>query len=222
VDLSKKIPHPKLLKYVEDRIKRIESYGFTVDLIDKPCIRDGKSSYSGLFIEEGELLRCAIGIPWEKWVPVFIHESCHFDQFVEKCQAWQEIHNCYRGIDAQTIFYRWIDERVNYPDSVVYKALQAVRGSELDCERRVSKEIINNKLTKYIDVKDLNMKANSYIYFHNVMYFTRKWYHKDVKPYRNRKLYELMPDHFDNDYTQLPLDYYRLCLKLCYKKKKKG
>ena len=219
--ILKKIPDEKLRTYVANRIKRIEDYGFTVELIDKENITDGKNSYGGLFIEDLGLLQCAVGKSWIRWVAVFIHETCHFDQFIEKCQVWQEINSCYKGIDAQTIFFRWVDNKVKYPDSVVFKAMVAVRNSELDCERRVAKEIINNKLDKIIDVKTLNKQANAYIYFHNVIYITRKWYHKDVKPYRVKALWNIMPDHFNNDYDQLPIEYYKRCMKYCYKKKKK-
>lgn len=220
MDLLKKIPDKKLRDYINKRIQRIEGFGYRIVLIDKQRIIEGKSTYGGLFDEENKELTVAIGGEYLQWIPIFIHETCHLDQTIEKCEAWQNIQNCYRDDCAVTVFFRWLDDKKKYSDDIVFKAISATRDYELDCEMRVAKEIINNKLDKILDLSLINKQANAYIYFYNVMYFTRKWYSKNFRSNKVKKLWKMMPDHFDNDYTMLPIDYYRQCLKHCYKKKK--
>ena len=218
MNLSKKLPNKKLLTYVEKRIKRIEDLGFKVTLVDVPRILEDGRHYGGWFSEDLKELKVAVGQKWEKWFPIFVHETCHFDQWLEKCLEWKIVQNVYRKQSAHEVFFNWLQKK-KYSDDVVFRAIEAVRTNELDCERRVAKELINNNLNALIDVSIINKQANAYIYFYNVMYFTRKWYHKDFRPYKVKKLWNMMPDHFNNDYTQLPIDYYRQCVKHCYKKK---
>ena len=49
---------------------------------------DGSPRVMGFFSEDEKLLKIACGGDRELWTGVYVHESCHMDQYLEKTSYW--------------------------------------------------------------------------------------------------------------------------------------
>lgn len=154
---------------------------------------DAKNRCSGYFDESVPVLACAMNRPDS--FEILVHEFAHFTQWAEQCTAWT---NAMNG-GAYIKFNDMLDGK-KVRNLSHYLGL--CRDLELDNEIR-SVSLIN-KFKLPIDKNQYIKKANSYIYFYNWMMISKRWCKSNNSPYNNKRLMEVMPSHFKNDYTVLP------------------
>lgn len=160
--------------------------GVTVTLSPKTNVVypfDG-SLVSGFFDQEERLLSCACGR--KDWMEVFVHESCHMDQWIEGCNAWVN------GVQSVDDYFEWLDgkECKNIEQVVINAAML-----EADCELRSIKKIKDYDLD--IDTRRYAKKANAYVYFYLYSLNTRRWYDPEKKPYDDHWLLSQCPSEID-------------------------
>ena len=159
---------------------------------------------SGFFDSSVMEFAVAIGKPQKEWVEIFIHEYCHFNQWEEQCDVWTA--------EGDNILDEWLYNKKLKLTKKIGKKLRNTQACELDCEKRVIETI--KKYNLEIDVDQYIRKANSYVYMYNMVIKEKMWY-GDNPPYRVKGIMDIMPDHFDNDYTVMPEGYEALVRKYC-------
>lgn len=167
---------------------------------------------SGYFDDKiGPTLACAIGKPEKDWYEVLIHESCHMDQWIERDPLWLNI--TANGIDCDAGMDSWLSGKQFHHDEYTYyvRTMQAV---EIDCEKRSVKKILDLGLK--LDTVDYIKRANSYLFFYDVLLHTRKW--SDVAPYTIPEIINIMPGYFleESDYHRVPKDVLKIYKEKCY------
>ncbi len=144
----------------------------------------------------------AVGKPESEWIEIFVHESCHMDQFIENAKVWTDLDSLSDEEDACTITFNWIGGE-DYPTDFVEKAIKLVMMMELDCEMRSVE-----KMKKYnldINISDYIRKSNCYVLFYKYILKRRTWYAPGRSPFHNESVWRLFPDTFDIDYNaELP------------------
>lgn len=148
-------------------------------------------------------LACAIGQPFEQWIQVFLHESCHMDQYIEDSDTWNDT-MITPTIEAGDVMQMWIDGLVELTAQQKENIIGRARDVELDCEKRSVEKI--KKYNLPIDIDEYIQKANAYVLFYNVIKVTRSWYKTDREPYNLEEVWRKMPTHFDLHYTVLSDD----------------
>lgn len=184
-------------------VKLVLSPDRTVPLLD-----DHGQQVNGYFSDVPPVFAVATGQPTDRWFEIFIHESCHFDQWIENSPYWIDDN----GTD------QWLNDRAaDVPETPEETALgfKQIRDIESDCERRVVDKIIKYELP--IDVQLYAQRGNAYVYFYHHLQLTGKWYTAGNEPYLNPCILSQMPtvmypvEHYDvfpEQYKQLFAQYY--------------
>lgn len=204
--------------YIKEKTEWLAKHDIKV-IIDKTSevIYEDGCGVGGMFNAYTQNLSCAAGGNIKHWLPIFMHEFQHAKQFINQSSVWLDVCNLYKGEDALGVIFNWLDGK-EYPDSVVYRAIRLTQAIELDAEKKTVREMINTGISNNIDVLKYTKEANAYIYSYNLIYMTRTWVDaSDDSSLANKT----MPDHFNNDYTKLPMEFYRQHLKYSTKEKSK-
>jgi hypothetical protein len=189
----------KIDSFLDVEIKECIFHGIKVDLADVKYLNHGNF---GTFDED--TLRTAIKNPVKKWLPVFVHESCHKDQFLERDEIWN---THIKGVDAIHIMNAWLGKTCELTENQLKTVIAKVQKVEIDCEKRAVKKI--RKYDLPIDIDKYIKEANAYLwYFHGVAK-SRKWSCGD---FLQPKILKLMPTHFRNNYDKPPKNYLELLL----------
>jgi hypothetical protein len=135
----------------------------------------------------------------EEWFPNFIHEYCHYLQVKDNKfvgSIWNE---------TLSLLWDWVDGgKAAPPEEKRVLYVNRVRRLELDCEKRVVKEIRKNKLQ--VNIEEYIQKANSYIFSHNFLAENKpELYQSGV--YGREEAYSLMPRRFLSRYDRMPQKY---------------
>ncbi len=200
------------IKYVEKKADYLRKKGIEVRLHDTQLLEDGLP-VGGMFNSYTMKLDVDCTVSMKHWLPTFIHESQHAEQYIRDHKVWTDACNVYKGQDACTVIFNWLDGK-EYPDDIVYKAIRLAQSVELDCEKRTVKELIKSGLGRYICTLKYTQEANAYIYFYNIVYMHRIWVGEaDGDQNFQGYIHKIMPTNFNNDYSKMPLEYYRLCMK---------
>lgn len=148
------------------------------------------------FFDESDLM---VAGGKKDWLDVLVHESCHMDQFLEKCPLWEQGDVGITTIDA------WTSGK-DFTEKKLVKAFQDTILLELDCEKRSLKKFKKYKLN--ISSEQYIKQVNSYVLSYWATYRDRKWY---PFPYNNPKVVRRMPDYFlpDDVYMNPQNDYLR-------------
>jgi hypothetical protein len=126
-------------------------------------------------------LRIATAGDVNVWLGVFVHETCHVDQEIERPE-WME--ECERGVGVVDF---WLGGK-NYNKSKVVQAINSVIELEWDCERRSISKIKKHKLP--VNIKEYAQMANAYILGYHWTLENRKWCKKS---YKNPNVWKAMP-----------------------------
>jgi hypothetical protein len=140
------------------------------------------------------ILKIATGLEESFWFPIFVHESCHMEQWIGNTKEWF-------SSDKLDIVDEWIGGK-EYDKKTVYKSTLASINLELDCEKRTVKKI--KKWNLPINTETYIQKANGYVLFYNYAMKKRKWCHPDSSPHRNKMIYSKMPKTWLRDYSKIP------------------
>lgn len=154
----------------------------------------GKNKCSGLFYmdsNDNPIIKVAKGkLLDEEWFGILIHEYCHFLQWRDDCITWNNF--CNYDITYLQIILK--------PEKYK-KELISLMNLEIDCERRATNIIKNNKL---FDHKKYAQSANAIIYKYAYLYKYNKW-PDDNRKYK--KVQEFCPNKILNsykDYLNIP------------------
>jgi len=185
------------LDYINSVRKKAKAHGMEVFFSKGKTVFDSNEDTvgtAGFFC--GELKRIATGInnPLELWFIVFIHESCHMEQWIENREWFLS------KMDDYGKFFDWLNgEKVSKKD--LEKSIQAIIDIEKDCEIRSVEKIKKYKFEN-IDAKEYTQKANCYLFLYAFMLKRRKWYNH---VYGNEKCWKSCPITFKKDYSKLSM-----------------
>lgn len=201
---DKRLPK-EVLDYIQLRIEQADEKGIKVDFRKGRNIKLGGSLFTGCFDEFN--ITVATGRPWKIWFPIFIHETCHFDQWAEKAPVWKNLE--YKKTDLNTLLEKQL-KRKNPDRRLLWKCLTGIRDMELDCELRTIKEIKKYKLP--VDIDEYTRSVNVYMYWHMVVYALGR-YHKSEYSKNTIKLRKELPCTIQKDYNLMPMHYIDIYLK---------
>lgn len=141
---------------------------------------------SGYFNDEPLTFAVALNKPFEAWFLVFIHEYCHFLQYLENPQYFSA--QC-EEIDA---FFSWL-EGEELKEEQLKQYLITVRNLEADCENRAIINMNRFNISHLVNVEQYIQKANSYFNFYNYVFKYRKWYVGGKEPYSIEAVWSQFP-----------------------------
>lgn len=137
---------------------------------------------------------------------IFIHEYCHYKQWKEQTTIWKD------GLANWLLFELYLQGKY---DNFTLDQLKTIQVMELDCDKRVLREIRQHKLD--IDTRRYIKESNSYIYSYNISYDTKDFY--SLVDYTDENLLKFIPSRHmtaNNIQTRIPLydDYYENILSI--------
>lgn len=186
IDLSKLTTEQR--KFVTFVISKAEREEIEVILSPDPYVSLSGTNVSGYFDEDTFAVGC--GRPVEQWFEVFVHESCHMDQFLEDDPVWTAI-KITPDVDVYEVIDLWTDHHIELSDEQRMKYLEACFAIERNCEERVLKAVDQWQLP--IDKREYAQKSNAYIWFYYIIGLIRKWYPYGKEPYHLKELWSMMP-----------------------------
>jgi hypothetical protein len=205
--IQKKLPKP-ILDYIQMRLDDTSYHEVNIDFRRGKNIKIDGTFFTGCFYDEEWEITIATGRPWQIWFPIFIHETCHFDQWKEGVDVWNRLQ--YKGRDIYEIIDTELDSQ-NPDMKLFWECITRMRDMELDCEKRTLAEIKKYKLP--IDVPELIRGINVYMYWHMVVYVLRRYHDKKYGTESSLKLRKYMPNKIQKSYDNMPLDYVQLYLE---------
>jgi hypothetical protein len=181
--------------------KSAEEYDLELILADTETVYlpDSTTPVRGYFSNEPLTLAVGMDTSLENWLPVSLHESCHFDQWKEKDPTFTKSY--VNGEDSLYLLFRWVDGE-DIPADDLRLAFELTKECELNCERRVVKKIKEFELP--IDVDEYCKRASAHIHYYNYMAIRRVKYGGSYAPYYDRRILKLMPTNLRGAYKRLP------------------
>ncbi len=193
----------EFIKYVRKVCNKhdIELYIGRGSRIEYPLIIDGeftrgskKALGMGCFIEDDETgyakLMVATKRPRWQWISTLAHELCHVCQWLE-CEPTYYGTKKMPGVDASCFLDEWLIFETEFSKRTIKRAAQLTVDCELDNEKRTVRMIKKFKLP--VDEKRYIQSANSYLFFHQVMFENRTWYNTKMF---DPAVLDHMPDYF--------------------------
>jgi len=204
-------------RFIGHAVTRCTSKRITVTFSRKSQVEaldPGKVPFkcAGYFDEDKKLRELAVGCAKAQrdWFPIFVHEYCHFLQWVEKNPLYFAVIDDKEMGDA---LWNFINRKeLKTPKSLVVESARAWQALELDCEKKAVELIEEFDLS--IDVADYIQSANIYILFYSILPKTGDWY--TTPPYEIDKIVSTMPEHFLDDYIRMPDGFEELIMANCY------
>ena len=201
---------PNTEEFIAFTVKHMLENNISVHLTHKKEVSPG---VGGEFGEQGDSkgysngvhhFECATKRPLKNWLSVYVHESAHFLQYLDKDSIW------HKGEDHVDKLFNWFDNEGKATKRDVYGCQML----ELDCEKRAVELIKEYGLKLNLD--RYYQESNAYLFIYNVAYETRKWPKKS--PYKIPKIVDMMPTKHLNKtaYKKSPSGYTRLIKKHCY------
>jgi len=173
----------------------------------KEYVKADDENCSGYFDDVLKELYVATKKSQKDWFETFIHEYCHFQQWMEREPTFMKLtHN--RQLDND--IWDWIQGKGNISIQRFRRSMRAYRQMELNCERRVIKLI--DKYNLSVDKKEYIRSANVYVLFYGLLESIKKWY--KFSPF-NKRLYVFVPDTFIRSF-KIPPGFKEKILKICY------
>lgn len=187
--------HISFFKHVKRECRR---YKIKLVLSQSDAFIDDGQSYGGYFDHVSKELGVTHFNTEYLFIPILVHEFSHMEQWIDKDPCYTK--HLIGGYESSTIMSEWLNGR-EYDYKTVKKAIDILRDCELDCERRVIKNIEKYKLD--INVKKYCKEANAYILFYNYIIRKRRWEYKE-SPSSIIEILDEMPDNlFSLNYTKL-------------------
>lgn len=136
--------------------------------------------------------KLAVGMGWPdgKWLEVLVHESCHMDQWVGNCQAWQD-NFLSDGREAVDWINDWCEGRIELNKEELSEIIRRAKNVELDCEKRTIEKIKRWNLG--VDTQEYAQRGNAYVHFYDIVGQTRKWNEPGQAPYEIEQVWRSAP-----------------------------
>ena len=152
-----------LSRFFKDTYKIAGIAGISIKLSHKDFIlidKDNPDSICGGYFD-GKELHVAIGRSIKHWLGIFVHESCHMDQWLESSKYWKQTSgNCY------SVFSTYFEYKKD--SKKVREAFNRIIRVEADCEKRTIAKIKLYDLP--VNVKKYNREANAYLMAYTAMH----------------------------------------------------
>ncbi len=187
-------------KFIRDLQRRCKKYKITFLMSGLDYVEWGDSKSNGFFNPEKNEMAISIGKPVDKWLNTLVHESCHFDQWVQNCKEWRDM-MAYKPDACTQLFEYWLEGGKKISKEKAMDMACIMRDLELDNERRTIEKI--KKYNLPIDIKEYAKGAGAYIMFYNYIGKNKKWYKIGKEPYHNKKIRHLMPTNLRGKYDVL-------------------
>ena len=163
------------INFLGRAILKYKTFKFT--FVPQKYLITGKATSVG-WADDKEV-RIATKRPASTWTEVFVHETCHLDQQIQRPQ-WHKIRE-----DALGKLDLWLGgKRVDN----IKKYILLIVDLEWDCERRTLIKLKRNKLPT--NLMDYAQMANAYILGYHWMATERKWCKKS---YESSNIVSKMP-----------------------------
>lgn len=141
---------------------------FKLTFVPQKYLITGKATSVG-WADDKEL-RIATKRPVSTWMDVFVHETCHLDQQLQR-PYWHKSKE-----DALGKVDQWLaGKRVDHIEKYIHQVVEL----EWDCERRSVRKIARNKLP--VNLKEYAQMANAYILGYHWTLQNRKWCKKSYE-----------------------------------------
>lgn len=186
----------KISKFVGETILECQKHGIGCQFSAQSFIYADGIKCSGYFDEK----HLVVAAGKEDWLDVFVHETCHMDQYLKKLKVYRDGDTALHTIEGWLGGDKCSDK----------KLVQAIRNNilmELDCEKRTVKKI--QKYNLDIDTGVYIQQANAYLFSYWATYRDRKWY---PFPYNKTDIWGTMPTKFLPTKEYLVPDHKRLYL----------
>ena len=155
-----------VIEFLGKSILKYRNYRFT--FTPQKHLITGKATSVG-WADDKEV-RIATKRPLSTWIDVFVHETCHIDQQVQRPKWYKPREDAVGKLDE------WLAGKNVHN---IKKSLLLVTELEWDCERRSIRKITRNKLP--IDLKEYAQRANAYVLGYHWTLANRKWCKKSYE-----------------------------------------
>jgi hypothetical protein len=186
---AEKLRVEAFIKHVKEECKL---YGIKCKLRPVKYVMFSKTMKCSGWFDSGNL-ELVVATNRPDYLSTLVHEYGHLTQWADQCDVWVDAGDSMNYVDKWLTGKRVVG---------IKKKLDLSRDLELDNEKRSVKII--KKWNLPIDIDLYTKKANSYVYFYNWIYITRRWSNPTNSPYTNKNLIAAMPKTFNVDHTQLP------------------
>jgi len=185
--------------YIKNAIFALINHGVTIDL-------HRRKSRFDYYDDDSRTISCSTSGNQLQWRGRFIHEYCHFLQWKEG-RFSDDIY-----LDSIGEFNEWLEnKKKRIKKKELLNIVNRIKRVEIDCEKKVVKEIKKNLLE--IDIKDYIRKANAYIFSYNMQLETRQIYTATLEG--NNELISSMSDKFLSRYDRTPKKYRKFYMEHC-------
>ena len=201
---------PRIKNFIEAEIAHCKQHKIKVELVEEESVEINGGACGGYFVDEPRpRVVVANGKPIDNWLPIFVHESCHKDQFLEKVPVWTD--KIKDHFDANEIMDMWLNQAVELTPNQLSKVMKQVIAVELDCEQRAVRKIQQYDLP--IDQTEYIQKANAYLWQHRYIQKTRDW--GKESDHDLPELWQQMPVDFCSSYAKISNKMLKLFSKYC-------
>ena len=146
------------------------------------------------------------------WFEVFIHETCHMDQFLEKIPAWnRKIKKRHCPLEMYELY---TDNLIDVSEDTAIDIQKYCVEIEWDCEKRSVEKI--KKFDLGIDTDKYIKKANLYLFLYPFSFRQKKWHSYRKIERNNPNILEVLPKSF----LKSPMDYVNIPEEIYYEFKK--
>lgn len=153
---------------------------------DKHVLIFGSECAGSFSARNNDTLSVAVGVPFEDWFPVLVHEFCHANQYVDDRKKFRAM-----DISSDRVF-EWTGGK-DFSDQDLDQAFSDSIWLESDCEARVMEAIKTHRLGHLIEAAEYAQKGNAYAQFYQHLRNTRTWYVTGQCPYKLTEVWSLFP-----------------------------
>lgn len=191
-------------EFIGQCIQHMTNSGITIKFINGKPLKEGKFVYSGYFDGYNKVFCVDVNEPLEYWIKVFVHEYCHFLQYLDGL-----INEDYY---ATSIFSDWVAGDARVTKRVLNKHCKLIQFIELDAERRALRLIKKHKLP--INTSEYTQEANYSVLLFTMTKKYRKWF--TSRSYQARDvIVASMPKRLITSFSKMPDGFEDLVLEHC-------
>lgn len=194
--------------FICDALDTLAENKITPVISNRTQVNCGDGTYTSGYFGLGQLA-VATKKPFRDWFAIFMHEYCHFEQYLEDKKSFNGTNiNSWR-------FFAWINGDINPRQKTVDRDIDVLRNLEFDCEKRVIQKIKKYGFENILEPKKYTKKANSYVNFYLFVAEQKKWYKKNQEPYSLQKVWKKQSDRMvmNKSLTDDMRKDFELCIK---------
>lgn len=173
-------------KFIDSVIEFCLTHNLSLDVVEAHHVFIFDSECAGTFSARNDTLSIAVGVPFEDWFPVLVHEFCHANQFVDDREKFRLM-----DLSSDRVF-EWTNGK-DFTNQELDQAFQDSTWLESDCEARAVEAIKAYDLDHIIEVNEYGQKGNAYAQFYQHLRNTREWYVTGKCPYKLPEVWSLFP-----------------------------